>query len=171
MRAGTGRVATHRGGLAGFEQPRFLHVDAPPETVGPAPAASELIRGQALIGRSLLAVVLVAAGPLLSRDADVVETFGWLVALVWLPGVGLIDLAQRRWGVRHLSLPGLLWDVALFATALALVPRVAVMLDGNPRTRKLLQAAGVEVYVFEGAEICIKGEGGPTCLTRPLLRA
>jgi N-dimethylarginine dimethylaminohydrolase len=58
----------------------------------------------------------------------------------------------------------------LGCNVLALAPRVAVMLDGNPRTRKLLETAGVEVHVFEGAEICIKGEGGPTCLTRPLLR-
>lgn len=129
MRASSGRVATHRGGLAGFEQPRFLHVDAPGETGGPTPAASELIRGQALIGRSALAVALIALGPVLTRDAEAVSGFGWAVALVWLPGVGLLDLAERRWGARHLGVAGLLWDIALFAAADAVlhVPATAAV--------------------------------------------
>jgi len=53
---------------------------------------------------------------------------------------------------------------------LALDPRVAVAVDGNPETRRRMEAAGVDVSVFEGSEIAHKGEGGPTCLTRPLLR-
>jgi len=53
---------------------------------------------------------------------------------------------------------------------LAIAPRVAVMLAGNPKTRRRLERAGVEVYVFDGAEISAKGCGGPTCLTRPLIR-
>jgi N-dimethylarginine dimethylaminohydrolase len=59
----------------------------------------------------------------------------------------------------------------LGCNVLALAPRVAVMLDGNPRTKERLVAAGAEVLTYKGEEICIKGEGGPTCLTRPLLRA
>ncbi len=31
-------------------------------------------------------------------------------------------------------------------------------------------AAGVEVLVYEGNELSLKGDGGPTCLTMPLLR-
>jgi N-dimethylarginine dimethylaminohydrolase len=53
---------------------------------------------------------------------------------------------------------------------LAVAPRVAVMLAGNPTTRRRLERAGVEVHVFDGAEISAKGCGGPTCLTRPLVR-
>jgi dimethylargininase len=53
---------------------------------------------------------------------------------------------------------------------LALGPRVALALDGNPVTRDRLVAAGVEVLVYEGRELSLKGEGGPTCLTMPLLR-
>jgi dimethylargininase len=53
---------------------------------------------------------------------------------------------------------------------LALAPRVALALDGNPQTRRRMEAAGVNVTVYEGSEISQKGEGGPTCLTRPLLR-
>jgi arginine deiminase len=44
------------------------------------------------------------------------------------------------------------------------------MLDGNPETRKRLEAAGVEVVVYSGNELSHKGDGGPTCLTRPLSR-
>jgi dimethylargininase len=53
---------------------------------------------------------------------------------------------------------------------LALAPRVVLAVDGNPQTRRRMEAAGVDVTVYEGSEISHKGEGGPTCLTRPLLR-
>ena len=54
---------------------------------------------------------------------------------------------------------------------LALGPRQALALDGNPETRRRLERAGVDVAVYRGEEISRKGDGGPTCLTRPLLRA
>jgi dimethylargininase len=53
---------------------------------------------------------------------------------------------------------------------LALAPRVALAIEGNPVTRDRLVAAGVEVLVYEGRELSLKGDGGPTCLTMPLLR-
>jgi dimethylargininase len=53
---------------------------------------------------------------------------------------------------------------------LALGPRVALALDGNPETRRRLEANGVEVRVYRGEEISRNGDGGPTCLTRPLAR-
>jgi dimethylargininase len=53
---------------------------------------------------------------------------------------------------------------------LALAPRVALALEGNVQTRKRLERAGVDVSVYRGDEISRKGDGGPTCLTRPLLR-
>ena len=53
---------------------------------------------------------------------------------------------------------------------LALAPRVCLMLEGNPMTKELLEQAGAEVHTFDGSEICLKGCGGPTCLTRPLVR-
>jgi dimethylargininase len=54
---------------------------------------------------------------------------------------------------------------------LALGPRRALALDGNPETRQRLEHAGVDVVVYGGDEISRKGDGGPTCLTRPLLRS
>jgi N-dimethylarginine dimethylaminohydrolase len=55
------------------------------------------------------------------------------------------------------------------ANVLALSPRRCLMVDGNPKTRAALERAGAEVLVYDGSEISIKGGGGPTCLTRPLL--
>jgi N-dimethylarginine dimethylaminohydrolase len=53
---------------------------------------------------------------------------------------------------------------------LAIAPRVCIMVDGNPLTRAALEQAGCKVYSFKGNEICVKGGGGPTCLTRPWQR-
>ena len=55
------------------------------------------------------------------------------------------------------------------SNVLALAPRVALAVAGNPETRRRLERAGVEVEVYEAAELG-KGDGGPTCLTSPLLR-
>ena len=55
------------------------------------------------------------------------------------------------------------------SNVLALAPRVALVVEGNPETRRRLERAGVEVLVYEGVELS-KGDGGPTCLTCPLLR-
>jgi len=53
---------------------------------------------------------------------------------------------------------------------LALGPRKALALEGNPGTQRRMEAAGVEVHTYRGKEISLKGDGGPTCLTRPLVR-
>jgi len=55
--------------------------------------------------------------------------------------------------------------------AVALGPRRCILESANVETRRRLEAAGVEVLVYEGREISRKGLGGPTCLTRPLARA
>jgi N-dimethylarginine dimethylaminohydrolase len=54
---------------------------------------------------------------------------------------------------------------------LAVEPRRVVMLNGNPRTRAALEAAGCEVHGYDGSEVSLKGGGGPTCLTAPIWRA
>ncbi len=53
---------------------------------------------------------------------------------------------------------------------LAIAPRNCVMVAGNPKTKNLLKKAGCKVTAYVGNEISVKGGGGPTCLTRPLLR-
>jgi N-dimethylarginine dimethylaminohydrolase len=76
---------------------------------------------------------------------------------------------QRR-GFRLLEVPE-----GEFATmgpnVLALSPGVCVMLEGNPITKRLLEEAGCRVTTYQGREISLKAEGGPTCLTRPILRS
>ena len=58
----------------------------------------------------------------------------------------------------------------LAVNCLALSPRNLVLLKGYPKTEKKLIKENCELNIFEGSELCIKAEGGPTCLTRPLLR-
>jgi dimethylargininase len=53
---------------------------------------------------------------------------------------------------------------------LALGPRQALALEGNPETKRRMEAAGVEVHTYRGKEISRNGDGGPTCLTLPLDR-
>ncbi len=53
---------------------------------------------------------------------------------------------------------------------LAVEPRRVLMLNGNPRTRAALESAGCEVHGYDGSEISLKGDGGPTCLTAPIWR-
>lgn len=36
--------------------------------------------------------------------------------------------------------------------------------------RRELEARGVEVHTYDGSELSLKGDGGPTCVTAPLLR-
>lgn len=53
---------------------------------------------------------------------------------------------------------------------LAVRPGVVVIFAGNPRITAALRARGVDVHEADASELA-KGDGGPTCLTRPLLRA
>ena len=59
----------------------------------------------------------------------------------------------------------------LSTNVLALGPRECVVVDGFPETYSRLEAAGCKLHPFSGAELCLKAEGGPSCLTRPLLRS
>jgi len=59
---------------------------------------------------------------------------------------------------------------SLGCNVLAIAPREVLTVAGNPLTRARLEQAGVTVHEFGGREICLKGGGGPTCLTRPLAR-
>ncbi len=41
----------------------------------------------------------------------------------------------------------------------------------NEKTNARLENEGFEVSTYPGSEISLNGSGGPTCLTRPLLRS
>jgi N-dimethylarginine dimethylaminohydrolase len=49
-------------------------------------------------------------------------------------------------------------------------PRDVIMVGGFPKTKAAMEAAGCQVQTFEADALCIACEGGPTCLTRPILR-
>jgi len=82
--------------------------------------------------------------------------------------VPLFELLNGR-GVELVDIPEQEFDT-LGCNVLAVAPREVIMVRGNPITRSRLEAAGCRVSEFDGSEICLPGAGGPTCLTRPLLR-
>ena len=91
-----------------------------------------------------------------------------VVAYLPLMPVRLVQLFEER-EIEVVEGPGEEF-ASMGANVLALAPRVALALDGNPVTRRRMEEAGVEVRVYAGEEISRKGDGGPTCLTRPLAR-
>jgi N-dimethylarginine dimethylaminohydrolase len=84
-----------------------------------------------------------------------------------LAPVALLQELRRR-DIDWVSVPE--EDYAsLGCNVLAVAPGTVVIASGNERTAELLESRGVDVHVYEASEIS-KGEGGPTCLTRPVLR-
>jgi N-dimethylarginine dimethylaminohydrolase len=64
-----------------------------------------------------------------------------------------------------------MYSNGLCLNVLALSPSNLIMVDGFDDTKKRLEDAGCNVVTFDGSELCIKAEGGPTCLTRPIYRS
>ena len=58
----------------------------------------------------------------------------------------------------------------LSLNVLPTAPREIIAVAGFPKTKAAMEAAGCKVAVFEADALCIACEGGPTCLTRPILR-
>jgi dimethylargininase len=90
-----------------------------------------------------------------------------VASLPHLP-VRLVEVLRDA-GVQIVEVPDAEFD-SMGANVLALGPRIALTLEGNPETRRRMEVAGVEVRTYEGGEISRKGDGGPTCLTKPLER-
>ena len=80
----------------------------------------------------------------------------------------LTDIRER--GIEWIAIDRESYD-AMGCNMLAVRPGVVVMVDGAPRVRRALEERGVEVHVYDGSDLSLKGDGGPTCLTAPLLRA
>ena len=93
------------------------------------------------------------------------------LALVYprLAPVRLLELLGER-GIETVEVPDEEFET-MGPNVLALGPRRALALEGNDETRRRLETAGVEVLTYRGDEISRKGDGGPTCLTRPILRS
>jgi N-dimethylarginine dimethylaminohydrolase len=92
------------------------------------------------------------------------------LAVVYLPllPVGLWALL-RELGIRLVEVPDEEF-ATLGCNVLAVRPGVVMVADGNPRTAAALTAAGCEVHPYPALEVGINGSGGPTCMTRPILR-
>jgi dimethylargininase len=93
------------------------------------------------------------------------------LAVVYEPlaPVSLLELLDERGMARITVEEDEFWTQG--ANILAVGPRRVVLAAGNVKVHKKLDAAGVEVHVFDGSEVAVKGDGGPTCLTQPLWRA
>lgn len=85
-----------------------------------------------------------------------------------LAPVALLQALNNR-GIDTISVPETDW-ATLGCNVLAIEPGVVVIASGNDETAQRLADAGCEVHVYAASELT-KGEGGPTCLTRPLLRS
>ena len=91
-----------------------------------------------------------------------------LVDLPWL-SVETVEFLKGR-GLRLVEIDYGERD-SLACNVLSLGSRRLIALSENARTNQKLGGAGFDVRTFAGSELCINGSGGPTCLTRPLLRA
>jgi dimethylargininase len=101
---------------------------------------------------------------------SLVDTRIAAVCLSLLP-VGLYELLKEL-DYQILALPMDEYEQSgtLSGNILAIAPGQCLMVDGYPKTLKLLKTAGIDVQVYDGQALCVGCEGGPTCLTRPLLR-
>ena len=92
------------------------------------------------------------------------------LAVVYSP---LMPVTFREWliagGIELVEVPDEEFET-MGANVLAIAPRQCVMVEGNPITRDRLEDAGAGVAEYDGREISLKGGGGPTCLTRPVVR-
>ena len=90
-----------------------------------------------------------------------------LVDLSWL-AVETVELLKSR-GFNFIQIDESERDT-LACNVLALGGKRLIAIEENHKTNGRLRRAGFDVRTFPGSELCINGSGGPTCLTRPLLR-
>ena len=90
-----------------------------------------------------------------------------LVDLPWLT-VETVELLKSR-GFKFIEIDPSERDT-LACNVLALGNNRLLALEENRNTNGRLRRAGFDARTFPGSELCINGSGGPTCLTRPLLR-
>jgi N-dimethylarginine dimethylaminohydrolase len=93
------------------------------------------------------------------------------LAVVYLPllPVGLWELVGGL-GIRLVEVSDEEF-ATLGCNVLAVRPGVVILAEGNPRIAKALSAAGCEVHTYPATEVGVNGSGGPTCMTRPILRS
>lgn len=89
-----------------------------------------------------------------------------VVAYTPLLPVPLAELLAER-GIRIVEVPDEEFET-MGPNVLELPGGRALALAGNVETKRRLEEAGVEVLVYKGDDISVKGDGGPTCLTLPV---
>lgn len=116
-----------------------------------------------------------AAGPAACLHLmSLISPVGPRAALVHLPLMPFAlwsELVGRGWTLIEAPADEFAASHGLSLNVLMLRPFEVAMIDGFPATRRALEAAGVRVRSFPGQALCLPCEGGPTCLTRPVLRA
>jgi N-dimethylarginine dimethylaminohydrolase len=90
-----------------------------------------------------------------------------IVDLPWL-AVETVELLKSR-GLKFIEIDPSERDT-LACNVLALGENRLLAIEENHKTNARLRQAGFDLRTFPGSELCINGSGGPTCLTRPLLR-
>ena len=136
--------------------------------------AEGIVQLRAILGSEV--EVIVVALPHYRGPADVFHLMSIVspvdrdLAVVYSP---LMPVPFREWlcarGIQLVEVPDQEFE-SMGANVLAIAPRRCLMLSGNPVTQARLEAAGAQVTVYDGSEISVKGGGGPTCLTRPIVR-
>jgi N-dimethylarginine dimethylaminohydrolase len=141
----------YRTNAAGIEQmrtllaPRGIEVLSAPLPYGPGPSAC---------------LHLMSLISLLDEKTAIVD-------LPWL-AVETVELLKAR-GFQFIEIDYSERDT-LACNVLALGGRRLLAIEENGKTNDRLRQAGFDVRTFSADELCINGSGGPTCLTRPLLR-
>jgi N-dimethylarginine dimethylaminohydrolase len=136
----------------------------------------EGIRQLATLLKTIGVEVITVSVPHHKGPADLIHLMSIIspvdtdLAVVYSPlmSISFRNLLLDR-GYKLVEVPATEFE-SMGCNVLAIAPRVCVMVDGNPLTRAALEQAGCRVYSFKGNEICVKGGGGPTCLTRPWQR-
>ena len=82
--------------------------------------------------------------------------------------IGLLKLLKKL-DIKTISIADEDYD-SLGCNVLPLSTTKCLITSGNDKTFKIIEENGIEVIEFQASEICYKGSGGPTCLTRPIYR-
>ncbi len=141
----------YRTNAAGIEQMRSLlaptrvEVRSVPLPYGPGPSAC--LHLMSLMSMLEERTILVDLPWLAVETVELLKTGGFRLIE--------IDYAERN---------------SLACNVLSLGGKRLIALEENFRTNQRMREAGFDVRTFPGSELCINGSGGPTCLTRPLLR-
>lgn len=80
------------------------------------------------------------------------------------------EMQARGWELLHAPAEEFDASLGLNLNVLATSPRTVLAIEGFPGTAALMREAGCDVTLFPADRLCIPCEGGPTCLTRPILR-